>query len=509
MSDLNNNILNNKIIAYQNYMRKYVSKYPIHCILAVDINFGIATNNKIPWKITEDLKYFKNVTSSSIFKQNIIIMGKNTWESIGSKPLAERINIIISSTMTSKSTYDPTNKNDYLVMNNVTKAIEISNEFDNIENIFIVGGKRLYDEFINSGDIDNIYLTKINHDYQTDTKININVDNFDIVTNNKLILKCLNKNIDVDVNFMKLELKKNKEEIQYLSLLSDIITNGDYRQTRNDYTKSLFSNSLKFDLSKSFPLITTKKMFLRGIFEELKFFLLGQTNTKILENNKVNIWKSNTNRQFLDSVGLVDYVEGDMGPMYGFQLRHFDAEYKGCNFDYDGMGVDQLQNIINLIKSDRYSRRIIMTTYNPKQVKSGVLPPCHGIVIQFAIDHDNKLSCHTYQRSADFFHGIPFNIASYALLVHIICEIVNNSEPYDNNNKITPGNLTIALGDYHVYQPHFEIVSEQLKRTPYLFPTLKINKKISSVEELNNLEFVDIELLNYQCYPTLKADMIA
>lgn len=491
-------------------MSEYFSKYPINCILAVDLNNGIAKNNQIPWKITEDLKHFKNITTLTTSEQlkNIVIMGKNTWESIGSKPLPNRINIIISTTMTSKYEYDDNNKNDYMICADMRTTINLINTFNNVNNVFVVGGKRLYDEFINSNIIKYVYLTKINYDYETDTIVNINFNNFDTIESNTHILKCQNKNIELKIEFIKLELKQNNEEYKYLLLLKNILINGDYRQTRNEHTKSLFGESLKFDLNKSFPLLTTKKMFLKGIFEELKFFLLGQTNTKILENKKVNIWKGNTNRTFLDMVGLNNYNDGDMGPMYGFQLRHFDADYKGCNEKYENMGIDQLQNIINLLKTDKFSRRMIMTTYNPKQVKQGVLPPCHGIVIQFAIEGENKLSCHMYQRSADFFHGIPFNIASYALLVHIICEIVNNDNTYFGN-KFNLGNLTIALGDYHVYEPHFEIVDEQLKRKPYLFPQLKINKKISSIEDLNNLEFSDIELINYKCHSTLKADMIA
>ena len=139
-------------------------------------------------------------------------------------------------------------------------------------------------------------------------------------------------------------------------------------------------------------------MFTKGIFEELKFFLLGLTNSKLLEQKGVNIWKWNTTREFLDSVGLNHLEEGDMGPLYSFQMRHFGAEYKGCNENYDGKGVDQVNDILTSLKNDKYSRRILMTTYNPTQVKQAPLPPCHGIAIQFGIEGTNKLCCHMYQR---------------------------------------------------------------------------------------------------------------
>ena len=298
------------------------------------------------------------------------------------------------------------------------------------------------------------------------------------------------------------------EEHNYLNLLQNIATNGHVRQTRNAMTRCLFGNTLSFNLNNNtFPLLTTKKMFFRGIFEELLFFLRGQTNTKLLEDKKVNIWKNNTSREFLDNAQLNHLEEGDMGPLYGFQLRHFGAKYTNFSTDYSGKGFDQLHNVIHLLKTDRFSRRIMMTTYNPSQVKEGPLPPCHGIVIQFGIEGNNKLSCHMHQRSADFFHGVPFNIASYALLVHIICALVNNADDNDDNNdKLEPGKLTISFGDCHIYESHISVVHKQLTRAPHPFPKLLFKKKITSID---NLQFDDVDIVDYTFYPPLKADMVA
>ena len=191
---------------------------------------------------------------------------------------------------------------------------------------------------------------------------------------------------------------ENLEEQHYLNLMNNIITKGHNRQTRNSKTWSLFGNHMEFDLTDGkFPLLTTKKMFLRGIFEELKFFLLGKTDTKVLEEKGVNIWKGNTCKEFIDSLKL-PYCEGDMGPMYGFQLRHFGAEYDGCKYDYTNKGFDQFKLVLDTLKKDKYSRRIMMTTYNPAQVHLGVLPPCHGITVQFGVEGENNLCCHMYQR---------------------------------------------------------------------------------------------------------------
>lgn len=486
---------------------------PISCILAIDEENGIGKNGKLPWNIKADMEYFTNTTEASCtyVATNVVIMGKNTWNSIPEKhrPLKNRINIVISTTLetTFNNLADIVTKNPHgttreIVVKDILSAFSIISELEkliNIDEIFIIGGKQLYDMVFDNHHIitGNLHVTHIKGCFDTDVKVKFNDYFFNKVTTKEL--SCGSGYISVYKPIY------NSEEVQYLNMLNSIIKNGNFRQTRNANTLSCFATNLTFDLSKTFPLLTTKKMFLRGIFEELKFFLLGQTNTKILEDKKVNIWKGNTSRQFLDSVGLNHLEEGDMGPLYGFQLRHYGAEYHGCNYDYNSSGYDQFKNVLNLLKNDKYSRRIMMSTFNPAQISQGPLPPCHGIVIQFGIEGTNKLSCHMYQRSADCFLGIPFNIASYALLVHIICELVNNDLEY-NGEKLVPGILTMSLGDYHIYEQHIEVVKEQINRTPYIFPQVKINKKITKIEDLN---FEDISLLNYKSHESLKADMVA
>lgn len=309
----------------------------------------------------------------------------------------------------------------------------------------------------------------------------------------------------------------NQEEAHYLDLLRKIKNDGHARQTRNGVVHSLFSAHLSFDLGQSFPLLTTKKMFLRGIFEELKFFMLGKTDSKLLENKGVNIWKGNTSREFLDSVGLHHYPEGQMGPMYGHQWRRFGAPI--VTDEKEETGVDQLQNVIDLLIADRFSRRILMTTYNPAQTDQGVLPPCHGIAIQFGIEGTDRLCCHMYQRSCDTFLGCPFNIASYALLVHIICILVN-CRLSPGETTLCPGTLTMSFGDYHIYEQHLDAVNIQLERAPKSFPQLRINvngtdrdgkgqKKLTCLDDIEYLEMSDLELIGYECCPAIKAPMVA
>jgi thymidylate synthase len=308
----------------------------------------------------------------------------------------------------------------------------------------------------------------------------------------------------------------NHAETQYLNLLREVLEKGHHRKTRNSNTFSLFGKHLEFDLKNGeFPLLTTKKMFFRGIFEELAFFLRGETNSKILEEKGINIWKGNTTREFLDSINLTNYQEGDMGPMYFYQIYHYNHPYEGCNTDYNkltsGMrenGMNQFAQVIHLLKTDRYSRRILMTTFNPVQACQGVLYPCHGIVIQFAVEGENELCCHMYQRSADLFHGLPFNIASYALLTILLCKYLNDTnDVYENELKnFVPGKLVVSLGDCHIYESHMEAVKTQLVRETHPFPKIVVDDLIT---DLTKVEFSSLKLVDYICHPNIKVDMVA
>jgi len=285
-----------------------------------------------------------------------------------------------------------------------------------------------------------------------------------------------------------------KGEESYLNLLKDILENGELRNTRNSVTISDFSKKIDIDISESFPLLTTKKMYWKGICSELLWFIHGKTDSKILENNDVNIWKGNSSREFLNSVGLNNYKEGDIGPMYGFQWRHFNAEYKGCESNYDGEGYDQLQDCINLIKNNPSSRRIFMSAWNPTVLKKSVLAPCH-LSYQFYVSKDNYLSCILYQRSADTFLGLPFNIASVSLLVYILANMTDKK----------PGRISIIIGDAHIYEEHIKAVKIQLERAPFPFPQLRIKNKHNNI---NDYVYEDFEIINYQCHPIIKAKMI-
>jgi thymidylate synthase len=280
-------------------------------------------------------------------------------------------------------------------------------------------------------------------------------------------------------------------ETQYLELLKYVKNNGVKKETRNGITYSNFGFMLKFDISNNlFPLITTKKMFYRGIVEELLWFLRGSCNSKELENKGVNIWKENSSRQYLNNNGFHDYEEGYLGPIYGFQWRSFNGQ------------IDQLKYILEELQK-KNSRRIIINAWNPCQLHEQALPPCH-ILYNFYNENENEISCMMYMRSSDLFLGLPFNIASTALLTYIIAKV----------SGYTVKNIAISICDAHIYEEHLTQIETQLQRTPYEFPTINIIKNIdinSSIKEkikwIESLTFEDFELNNYNSFPAIKAIM--
>jgi dihydrofolate reductase / thymidylate synthase len=490
---------------------------PIHCILATDFKGGIAIENDtdtfIPWNCIKDMKRFKDITTMSSYgKKNVVIMGRKTWEKIPEKhkPLEGRVNVVISSIPEQICEHD---YEDLHSFSSPELAINFFQNIDWINDIFIIGGVSLYEKYINSSLSSKLYLTTFSHDYLTNVKVKIDFDRYNLVHRSTDHYDDTLNKMEIVGDFEEYDniSKFNNEENNYLLIMRHIVDNGHHRDTRNGMTFSNFGKFLEFNLENgAFPLLTTKKVFVRGIFEELKFFLQGKTDSKILEEKNVNIWKGNTSREFLDSIELTNYKEGDMGPMYGFQLLHFNASYDGCDKNYHNKGINQIQNVIEKLTFERYSRRILMTTYNPSQEDLGVLYPCHGIAIQFGIESSNKLCCHMHQRSADWFLGVPFNIASYAILIHIMCNIVNNNlkKNISDNEKLIPGKLTMSFGDVHLYDSHIDVAKTQLSRSPHSFPTLKINKNIVSLKDIDNLNFTDLEISNYVHEPPIKANMV-
>ena len=461
-------------------------------IVAIDAKGGISKLGKIPWSIPEDMNFFRDVTCNEYIpgKPNALIMGRNTWESFGGK-LNGRVPIVVSSQLPD-------------AVRSVTEAYELCEQKD-FGKVFICGGSNIYRD---AYALNEIYLTQINKDYECYNFFPMNLlsiieNEFMVVSKDKFLLGP--EKIPVTFTKYRFTISNiiNTAEQEYLNILKNIITNGNLLQTRNGNTISIFNQVLKFDLQKGFPLLTTKKIFTKGIIEELLFFLKGDTNANHLDEKGVKIWNANTSREFLDKSGL-NYETGDMGAMYGFVWRHYGEDYQGMNHN-NYQGFDQIEYCLNLLKTDPFSRRILMTTYDPSNAKKGVLYPCHGISIIFNVGHDYKLHCSMTQRSADFFLGVPFNIASYALLIHLFCEVINNDITY-TGPKFIPGELMLSFGNVHIYENHYTQCIRQILREPKQFPKLEFTKKITS---LTDIVLEDIKIVNYQRYPGIIAKMVA
>ncbi|KAL6246399.1 Thymidylate synthase [Rhinocladiella similis] len=333
----------------------------------------------------------------------------------------------------------------------------------------------------------------------------------------------------------------NHEEHQYLDLIRDILSRGEHRPDRTGTgTLSLFAPpQLRFSLSKPspsdpsthipvLPLLTTKRVFLRAVTTELLWFISGCTSSKPLSSAGIHIWDGNGSREFLDNLGFTHREAGDLGPVYGFQWRHFGAPYEDCHADYTDKGVDQIAEIVRKLKTNPYDRRIILSAWNVADLKLMALPPCH-MFAQFYVSYPDAprgeqalarqrsgptsfstdgeaaqkpkakghLSCVLYQRSCDMGLGVPFNIASYALLTHMLayaCDLV-------------PGELIHTMGDAHVYLDHIDALKEQLLREPREFPTLNIKRDDKGSGQMDGWTLEELEVVGYKPHGGIKMKM--
>ena len=261
---------------------------------------------------------------------------------------------------------------------------------------------------------------------------------------------------------------------QYLDLMKHVLENGQTREDRTGTgTISVFGHQSRYDLQEGFPLVTTKKLHLRSIIHELLWFISGDTNIKYLKDNGVRIWD-----EWADE-------NGDLGPVYGYQWRRWKTP--------DGREVDQVKNLVDGLKNNPHSRRHILTAWNPADVDKMALPPCHSF-IQFYVSTDKKLSCQLYQRSADIFLGVPFNIASYALFTMMLAQVCD----------LKPGEFVHTMGDAHLYSNHIDQAKLQLTRETRELPQMKINPEVKSIFDF---KFEDFELVGYDPHPHIKAQV--
>lgn len=462
-----------------------MSLAPFSIIVAIDHGNGIAKDGEIPWNSKEDTRFFRETTLGK--KRNVVIMGRLTYLSIPEehRPLSDRRCAVISRTMKQE------NHPDILVYASFVEALAgIGNSLSSYDEVFVAGGEQLYREAI----VDyaylcqKIYVTKFKTDYHCDQFFPM-----DLVRNYPIAGDPVKTR---DYTRFVFTPKVDHDEYGYLRLLDQVREYGEPKPDRTGVgVRSIFGTRLEFDLRERLPVLTTKKIFLELVIKELLFFISGKTDGKILEEQGVKIWKANTTVEALASRGLI-WNEGDLGPSYGHQWRHWNAPYTGCDSDYTGQGIDQLQELVQGLKEDPHGRRHLLTAWNPEQNDQMCLPPCHCLA-QFNVSSNREwLDCQLYQRSADLFLGVPFNITSYCLLTAMIGHVTG----------LKPRRLIHVMGDSHIYNNHIEQVLRQSKRTPRCFPLLKFREshKIHNLVDFTVDSFI---ITNYTSWSPITAEM--
>lgn len=497
--------------------------------------YPIGKKGKMPWHNSADLKWFKETTMG-----HAVIMGKNTWKSIGEKPLPGRHNIVVTNHLWHDSCCS--------VCGSVEEAIECAKKHD--DEIFIIGGATIYKYALEHGLVDRIYVDMLSNraedadtffpgdifggnEWETSEPIEIEKSKAYAVISTKRKIE----------NIVEMKGINNHVDDQYLNLVNDIIENGQEKDTRAGKTRSVFGRQLRFNLQEGLPMLTTKKMFSKGVIHELLWFLKGDTNIKYLVDNGVHIWDDDayryymewceTNRgplsegeayptkeDFLELVkkeesiildndlpfdGLETYVFGDLGPVYGKQWTNW-------------YGHNQVEEVIETLKKNPNDRRMIISAWNVAEIPDMALPPCH-YCCQFyttkmtaeeqttwLLSHNEdgnitnpvaptyKLSCMWNQRSVDTLLGLPFNILSYGILTHLIAQCVG----------MEVGELIFNGGDVHVYENQIETYKkEQQSREPKMYglPTLVLNPEI---KEIRKFTYEDIKIEGYESYPSVK-----
>ena len=450
---------------------------------------GSSETNSIPWSYKCDMDYFKNITSESLSwgRKNGILMGYNTWKSLERDFLPNRINVVIDR----DEILIRRVSNELYKVHDFDTALTFMQENPNMDKIFIIGGSSVYKKALENSYLDKVYVTKIHKRSEGDIFFPKLCGNFKLLT----IEAEEEKGDKMDFCVYK-KMDTRHPEYQYIDCIRDILSNGHRGGDRTGVgTKSVFGRQFKWDLTDSFPLFTSKRMYFRGIVEELLWFLRGETDNRILQSKGVHIWDGNTSRDFLDENGLDYLEEGDGGKIYGFQMRHQGAEYIDCETDYTNQGYDQIKEALRMIKEEPSSRRIIINLWNSCDLKEMALPPCL-FFYQFRV-HGDKLHCHILNRSNDMALGHPWNVATGALMTYIFAKLTG----------LEPGELTHTVSDAHVYLNHLGKIEEQLVRKPFAFPKLKIKER--DQEEVEDFVYSDFVLRGYECHPSIKMTMNA
>lgn len=451
-------------------------------IVAVDKDGGISKNGAIPWDCPSDRKFFKWKTVGE--GKNVVIMGKNTYLSLPDKyrPLPDRKCIVISSTLNSEDHPEIQIYPELLVALVVlgSRVNSLVNS-DLLGEIYIIGGTLLYYEALTRFRYlcKRVYVTKLHASYGCDNSFPLY-----LLPSIDCFVRLLEPIVDQEFDIGYYEIEDTHQEYKYLNLIQQVLNDGEQVNDRTGVgTYMKFGGYLEFDIQDEIPLITTKKIFYLVALKELLWMIRGQTDSKILEQQNVNIWRANSTREFLDDRGLNEYDEGQLGPIYGHQWRN-----------WGGLNIDQLANVIEEIRENPTSRRLMVNAWNVADLPKMALPPCH-FAFQFNVS-GGWLDCQVYQRSADLFLGIPFNMFEYAVLTYMVAHLC----------YLKPRKLSLCLGNIHVYKNHWGAVNTMLTRTPMPWAKLRF-KDTEDVKTIDDFTLDHFEIEQYKSWGYIAAKM--
>ena len=446
-------------------------------------NIGIGKGNNIPWHYPEEMNFFKTITTN-----HVVVMGRKTFESMFNIPLKNRINYVLSSSLDPKKY---THEN-LIIVKTISELNKKLSEYENKnpnDPIYIIGGERIYSYFIDT--CDELYISSINKKFECDVFFPPIPYNFHVSG----VVKFKNySNIFYKKSNSSMEnLSKNPDAI-YNNLANEILINGCERDDRTKTgTISLFAKSIKFDIKDYCPILSSKKVAWKTCIKELLWFLRGETDNNILKNQGVHIWDKNSSREFLNSRLLYNFPEGEIGKTYGWQIRHSGGDFKNKQG-----GIDQLKYIENLLKNDPFSRAIMWNLWIPVDLPQTALYPCHySFQLYVKLVNGKKfLSGLVNMRSNDLFLGNPFNVFSYYVLIKILCK----------KHDMYPDELTLSLGDVHIYKNHIEQIKEQIARPLRSQPVLCIDDSVK-YKNWEDITVKDFELIGYFPDRPIKGDM--
>lgn len=448
----------------------------VEIVLVVNVcksgsKLGIGSNDSVEWCVPEDLENFEKLTN-----EKVVVLGGTTFKNIG-EPLKNRKNYILSKKVKKGEGYTV-----FETKEELDKAIEKE------EVVYVIGGEKVYKGYIKT--CDKILLTQIYGKYNCDTFFPEITSDFCISEYSEILISKIS-----GVKYRYITLIRNTRpcpETGYLSLAKDILNKGQLRQDRTGTgTVSLFGKQIKFDISRSVPLLTTKTVPWKTVILEMLWMISGNTDSKWLEERNIGIWKGNTSREFLDSQGL-DYPEGELAYGYGHQMRNSGGTRNSND------GVDQLMYIENLLKTDPYSRRILWNLWSPTDLKRTPLMPCH-YSFQLYVETENGenyLSGMLVLRSNDIFLGNPFNILGYSVLIYILAMKCD----------MNPRELTLCIGDAHIYTNHLNQMTEQISRAPRVQPVLELDKSIKH-KKYSEIDISDFKIIGYFPCDPIRGDM--